>query len=114
MMNVAVFVSSCMTDRFKYVGWKVTARLVTVGAALTVTVHVAVLLPSTVVTVIFAVPVRRAVTRPVVDTVATLLSLLDQVNAAAQPAQPVSAMPLHHIPGCQCEQKKSYPFTFFA
>ena len=47
--------------------------------AVTVTVHVAVLLPSTVLTVIVAVPAAIAVTTPP-STVTTLLSLVDHVT----------------------------------
>ena len=55
-------------------------RLTPVTGTVTVTEHVAVLLPSAVVTVIVAVPAAMAVTKPDVETVATDVLLLFQVT----------------------------------
>jgi len=56
-------------------------KLTPVTATTTVTAQVAVRPPSTVVTVIVAVPAAMALTRPEPDTVATLASLVDQFTA---------------------------------
>jgi hypothetical protein len=56
-------------------------RLTPVTGVVTVIAEVAVKPPSAVVTVIVAVPVATAVTRPVELTVATVVALLDQVRA---------------------------------
>ena len=78
--TVAVRVMSASpTARESVLGDTVTPVTATV-AALTVTAHVAVKLPSTVVTVIVALPAPTAVTSPVADTVATVSSDEDQVT----------------------------------
>jgi hypothetical protein len=60
---------------------KVTATAVAAtGVIVTVTTRVAVLLPSTVVTVIIVVPAVKGVTTPLTDTVATAGALEDQVT----------------------------------
>jgi hypothetical protein len=56
-------------------------RLTPVTPMTTVTSQVAVMPPSTVVTVIVAEPAAMALTRPELETVATLGALLDQVTA---------------------------------
>jgi hypothetical protein len=56
-------------------------KLTPVTETTTVTAQVAVLPPSTVVTVMIAVPAATALTRPELETVATLALLADQVTA---------------------------------
>jgi hypothetical protein len=63
--------------RFNVFAFNVTPVTVAVS---TVTAHAALLLPSTVMTVIVAVPSDTAVTMPLLDTVATVGSLLSQVT----------------------------------
>ena len=77
--TVAVSVCVWPSTKVRLVWFKLTPVTGTV-AALTVTEQVAFLLPSSVVTVIVAVPAFFAVTTPEVETVATVVLLEDQVT----------------------------------
>jgi hypothetical protein len=80
--TVAINVSEAYTSRVSEVLFRVTPVTgIVVLPLITVTAQVAVLLPSTVVTVMFALPMATPVTKPLADTVAIAGALLLNVTA---------------------------------